>query len=59
MLFTSAEHGCSLKTFYGKAGEHEPMVLLIKTVEGEVKYDRLYINNILLFNTFISLAIVA
>ncbi|EDV23947.1 uncharacterized protein TRIADDRAFT_57693 [Trichoplax adhaerens] len=36
MLFTSAEHGCSLKTFYLKAADHEPMVLLIKTLEGEV-----------------------
>ncbi|XP_043233642.1 GTPase-activating protein skywalker-like [Amphibalanus amphitrite] len=36
LLYTSSEHGFSLKTFYQRVGTFEPTVLLLRTTEGEV-----------------------
>uniref|UniRef100_M3XL47 TBC1 domain family member 24 n=1 Tax=Latimeria chalumnae TaxID=7897 RepID=M3XL47_LATCH len=36
LLFTTAEHGCSLNRFYAHCEGQEPTILLIKTTEGEV-----------------------
>ena len=36
LLYTSSEHGFSLKTFYQRVGMFEPTVLLLRTTDGEV-----------------------
>ncbi|XP_043945183.1 TBC1 domain family member 24 isoform X2 [Protopterus annectens] len=35
-IFTTAEHGCSLTRFYTLCEGHEPTILLIKTITGEI-----------------------
>ena len=36
LLYTSSEHGFSLKTFYQRVGAFEPTVLLLRTAEDAV-----------------------
>ncbi|MBN3301845.1 TBC1 domain family member 24 [Amia ocellicauda] len=36
LLFTTADHGCSLNRFYSHSEGYEPTLLLIRTTEGEV-----------------------
>ncbi|XP_032817099.2 uncharacterized protein LOC116946214 isoform X2 [Petromyzon marinus] len=36
LLFSTLEHGCSLTRFYANCKEHEPTILLIKTMDNEV-----------------------
>lgn len=37
VVFCTAEHGNSLKTFYSHCGDHEPTILLVRSTVGEVK----------------------
>lgn len=36
LLYTTEEHGCSLTTFYVRVEQHEPTLLMIKTLNNEV-----------------------
>lgn len=37
MLYTTEEHGCSMTTFFHRVEQHEPTILIVKTVTGDVK----------------------
>ena len=37
LAYSSEEHGISLTTFYAKTEKYEPSILVIKTMEGEVR----------------------
>lgn len=36
LLYTTEEHGCSLTTFYVRVEQHEPTLLMIKTINNEI-----------------------
>ncbi|XP_065344885.1 GTPase-activating protein skywalker isoform X2 [Cloeon dipterum] len=36
LLYTTEEHGCSLKTFFVRVEMHEPTILIIKTCSGDI-----------------------
>lgn len=37
LLYTTEEHGCSLTTFFHRVEQHEPTVMIVKTLQGEVQ----------------------